>query len=124
MPGPSIVSLPTDRPTLHAFEVRGKITKPDIERMAEQMKAAFEVQDEVDILISITDWDGIELGAAFDARSMSAQAQANRHVRKYAVVGAPGWAKAMINLFSPLTPVEEKTFEREDIDDAWRWVST
>lgn len=119
----SIVSIPTDRVARHAFEVKSKITKPDIEWMATQLKAAFEAQGEVDILIKISNWDGIELGAVFDARSMSAQVQANSHVRKYAVVGAPGWAKAMINLFAPLTPVEEKTFELVDIDEAWRWVS-
>jgi hypothetical protein len=123
MPMPSIVSFPTDRTNLHAFEVRARITRPDIERMAEQLKAAFEAQGTVDVLIIITNWDGIELGAAFDAKAMSAQAQANSHVRRYAVVGAPAWAKAMINLFSPLTPVDEKTFELEETEDAWRWVS-
>ena len=123
MPMPSIVSLPTDRTNLFAFEVRAKITKPDIEWMAERLTTAFEAKGTVDILIMITHWDGIELGAAFDAKAMSAQAQANSHVRKYAVVGAPGWAKAMINMFSPLTPVEEKTFELEETREAWRWVS-
>jgi hypothetical protein len=29
----------------------------------------------------------------------------------------------MINLFSPLTPIEEKTFELAEVDAAWRWVS-
>ena len=29
----SIAAIPTERPTLHAFEVRAKITKPDIEWM-------------------------------------------------------------------------------------------
>jgi hypothetical protein len=119
----SIVSLPTDRPNFHAFEVTAKITRSDIERMADQLTTAFELQDTVDILIIITNWEGIELGAVFDSKSISAQAQANSHVRKYAVVGAPGWAKVMINLFSPLTPVEEKTFELEDVDEARLWVN-
>jgi hypothetical protein len=38
------------------------------------------------------------------------------------VVGAPRWVEAMINLFSPLTPVEEKTFELSEVDEAWAWV--
>lgn len=123
MPTHSIVSLPTDRPTLHAFEVTAKITKDDIESMADSLKAAFDSQGTVDILIIIKEWDGIEMGAVFDTKAMSAQAEANSHVRKYAVVGAPGWAKTMINLFSPLTPVEERTFELAETDQAWRWVS-
>jgi len=123
MKTPSIVSIPTERRTLRAFEVRAKISKPDIEAMAVEMKDAFAAEETVDILIIISNWDGIEVGAVFDADSLSAQAQANSHVRKYAVVGAPVWAKAMISVFSPLTPVHEKTFELEEVDAAWRWVS-
>lgn len=119
----SITPISTDRPTLHAFEVKAKITKADIEWMATRLKDAFRAQGNVDILITISNWDGIELGAVFDSESVSAQFQANSHVRKYAVVGAPGWARAMINLFSPLTPVEERTFDAVELDEAWRWVS-
>lgn len=119
----SIVAIPTERPTLHAFEVRAKITKPDIEWMAGELQTAFRDQGTVDVLIIMSNWDGIEIGAVFDAKAMKAQAQANSHVRKYAVVGAPAWAKAMINLFSPLTPIEERTFELSETDEAWRWVS-
>jgi SpoIIAA-like len=119
----SIVSIPTERASLHAFEVRAKITKTDIEMMATTLKTAFDAQGTIDILIKISNWDGIELGAVFDMKSMSAQAQANSHVRRYAVIGAPLWAKVMINLFSPLTPVEEKTFDLAEVDAAWLWVS-
>jgi hypothetical protein len=34
--------------------------------MATTLKAAFDTQGEVDILILISNWDGIELGAVFD----------------------------------------------------------
>ena len=91
--------------------------------MATRLEDAFQAQGEVEILIHISNWDGIELSAVFDSQSASAQFQANSHVRKYAVFGAPGWATAMINLFSPLTPVEERTFDATEFDEAWRWVS-
>lgn len=120
----SIVPIPTDLPTLHAFEVKGRITKPDIEWMATELKTAFQAQGTVDILIKISNWNGIELGAVFDVEALSAQVKANRHVRKYAVIGAPAWAKGMINLFAPLTPIQEKTFELASIDEAWRTVSS
>ena len=90
--------------------------------MAGELKAAFAAQGTVDILILIEHWDGIEIGAVFDAKSVSAQAQANSHVRKYGVVGAPAWASAMINIFSPLTPIDEKTFEWSEVEEAWDWV--
>jgi hypothetical protein len=118
----SITRIQTERPTLQAFQVSSKITKADIEWMADELKTAFAAQGEVDMLILIKQWDGIEIGAVFDAKSISAQAEANSHVRRYAVVGAPTWAKAMINLFSPLTPIEEKTFELSEVDKAWAWI--
>ena len=119
----SITRIQTGSPKLQAFRVNRKVSKIDIEWMAGELKSAFVTQGKVDMLILIEHWDGIEIGAVFDAKSMSAQAEANRHVGKYAVVGAPVWAAAMINLFSPLTPIEEKTFELNDVDKAWVWVS-
>ncbi len=119
----SIKRIATDRPTLYAFEVTGKISQPDIAAMAETLQAAFPALGTVDALILIRDWDGIELDAVFNAKAISTQARANKHIRKYAVVGAPGWARLMINLFAPLTPVEEKSFDLEAAQQAWAWVS-
>ena len=123
MASPSITRIPTNKSTLHAFKVSDKVTKTDIEWMAGELKVAFAAQGTVDVLILIEHWAGVELGAVFNARSISAQAQANKHIRKYAVIGAPDWAAAMINLFSPLTPIEEKTFELSSVNQAWDWVS-
>jgi hypothetical protein len=118
----SIRQIPTRRETLFAFEVNGRIHEADIRAMAHTLKSAFDDLGEVDILIIMTGWEGIDVSAVFDSESLSAQAKANRHVRKYAVVGAPRWAEAMINLFSPMTPVEEKTFELSEVEEAWAWV--
>lgn len=118
----TITQLATLRRDLFAFEINGRIHKPDIEWMARTLEGAFRAQDQVDILIIMRNWQGIDLGAAFDGEALAAQARANSHVRKYAVVGAPGWAEAMINLFSPLTPVEEKTFALAEEQEAWAWV--
>ncbi len=67
-------------------------------------------------------YDGAELGAVFDLESLQAQARSVFHVRRYAVVGAPAWAKAMITLMSPLAPVEAQAFTLGDLDAAWNWV--
>jgi hypothetical protein len=122
MAGPSIAQLLTKRPDLFAFEVRGRIRETDIAAMAHTLETAFDRLGTVDILIVMRHWDGIDMSAAFDGAALKAQARAAAHVGKYAVVGAPAWAKAMINLFSPLTPVEEKTFELAEEEQAWAWV--
>jgi hypothetical protein len=118
----SIRQIESGRPGLLAFEVDGKIRKRDIEAMARTVKDAFAMPGKIDIIIVMTNYDGIEFGAAFDAESLTAQAESVTQLRKYAVVGAPGWAEAMISLLSPLTPVEERTFDLEEAEQAWAWV--
>lgn len=123
-PQPAIRSVETGRTDLLGFEVWGKIGTDDIERMAGAVEAAFDAVDIVDIIIVMHHYDGMELAAAFDPAGMRAQARAVRHVRKYAVVGAPGWAEVMINLMSPLSPVEARTFSLNEEAEAWAWVRT
>lgn len=91
--------------------------------MAKRAEAAFDTEGEIDMLIVMRHFDGAEFGTIFDADAMKAQLRSLSHVRRYAVVGAPFWANAMINLFSPLTPVEEKTFALEEEDAARVWIS-
>jgi len=123
-PDRSIVRRDSSRDDLLIFDIRAKITEPDIEWMAAQADAAFDRFGEVDMLIVMSNYDGAELGAIFDGDALGVQARAARHVRRYAVVGAPAWAKAMINLFAPLTPVEEKTFDLAEEAAARAWVDT
>lgn len=118
----NIHKLPTADPALYAFEIIGKITKPEVEWMADILDQAFEDQETLDILIILRGYDGIEAGAVFDLKALKAQAQSTRHVRKYAVVGAPEWAETMINFFAPASPVAARTFKPENEDDAWAWV--
>ncbi len=122
MSGSAIAQVLTTRPDLFAFEVRGRIHQSDIEAMARTLEMAFDSLGTLDMLIIMRDWDGLDMAAAFDGEALKAQGRAAAHVRKYGVVGAPAWAKAMINLFSPLTPVDEKTFELAEEQAAWDWI--
>jgi hypothetical protein len=110
------------RPTLLAFEISGKIAKADIEDMARQIDAAFDLYDRIDILLIMSDFEGMEAGAVFDREALSAQVRSVRHVRKYGVVGAPAWARAMIEFSDFLSPVDAKTFDLEQEAQAWAWI--
>jgi SpoIIAA-like len=119
---PAIERIPTNTPHLFAFEVRGKIRESDIEQMADTVERGFDMFDTVDMLVLMTDYDGAELSAMLDSKNLSAQARSVRHVRKYAVVGAPKWAEMMINVASHLSPVDARTFDLDEVDEAWEWV--
>jgi hypothetical protein len=112
------------RPTLIVFEISAKIAKADIEAMAQQIDAAFDAYDKIDILLIMTDFEGMDAGAAFDREALGAQARSIRHVRKYGVVGAPAWARAMIEVSDFLSPVDAKTFDLAEEAEAWAWIES
>lgn len=118
----AIVQLPSERPNLLMFEIRARITKEDMEWMAERVDGAFDTQEKIDLLLIMTNYDGAELGAVFDGEAAGVMMRSLKHVRRYGVVGAPGWARAMIELFKWTTPVEEKTFSLEELAEARRWI--
>ncbi len=110
------------RPTLLVFEIVDKISKVDIEDMARQIDEAFDAYDRIDILLVMSDFEGLDAGAVFDGEALGAQVRSIRHVRKYGVVGAPAWARAMIEFSDFLSPVEAKTFDLAEEAEAWAWI--
>ncbi len=120
---PAIRMRPQPRPTLLAFDITGKISKADIERMARQVEQAFDAHGHIDILLLMRDFEGMDAGAVFDREAAAAQVRSVRHVRKYGVVGAPGWARTMIELSDFLSPVHAKTFDLTQEDAAWDWIN-
>lgn len=118
----AIRQIPTSRPDLFAFEVIAKIAESDMEGMATIVTAGFDRFGKIDLLLTMPGYDGADVGALFDKESFATMLRSAAHVRRYAVVGAPAWALAMINLTSPISPVDAKTFDLEDETDAWVWV--
>ena len=62
------------------------------------------------------------LAARFDGYAASVKARSVAHIRRYVVVGAPTFAKAMINLSGLVLPVETKTFDLTQEAEAWAWL--
>lgn len=121
-PTPAIVRRSSDRPDLLIFEVRSKIAKSDIEGMAEAVEGAIDTLGEVDILLIFARFEGATLGAVFDVEATKVSPRSTAHVRRYGVVGAPNFAKAMIHLFDPVIPVDAETFDLDDLAVARSWI--
>lgn len=113
----------SDRPDLLIFEVTDQIHTSDIERMARAVDTAIQRFDEIDILLVFRAFEGTTLGALVDGKGIEVSLRSNAHVRRYGVVGAPGFATMLINLFDPLTPVDARTFEMDQIDQSYAWVN-
>ncbi|MFC3695788.1 STAS/SEC14 domain-containing protein [Chenggangzhangella methanolivorans] len=121
-PERSIVSRDSPRLDLLVFEIQSKIPKADIEWMSRIVDRAFEEHEQIDMLLLMTNYEGSELSAMLDGEALSVQSRSVARVRRYAVVGAPSWARTMIEIFGSLSPVDAKTFELANEAAAWAWV--
>ncbi len=121
-PDGSVTRRDAPRPDLLAFEIKDKITKPDTEWMASVTDEAMRAYKEIDMLIIMSNDEGSEIDARFDGYSAGVKARSLIHIRRYVVVGAPAFAKAMINLSGWVTPVETKTFDLDEEPAAWAWL--
>ncbi|MFN3912959.1 STAS/SEC14 domain-containing protein [Hyphomonas sp.] len=110
------------RADLVTFEINGKISGADMGWMAGQVDAAFERLGEIDLMLIMTNFEGAEAGAIFNPEAAGVMLKSLSHVRKYCVVGAPIWARAMIEASKWVTPVEERTFPLTQLERARRWV--
>lgn len=121
-PDGSVVRRETPRPDLVAFEIRDRITEPDIEWVSAIVDEAMKTHDTIDMLLIMSNYEGSDLAARFDGHAASTQARSVAHIRRYVVVGAPAFAKAMINLSGLVLPVETKTFDLAEEAAAWAWL--
>jgi hypothetical protein len=122
MPHDTIALIPVNNPTVFAFRIRGEVDSEDMQRMASTMQDAFDGFDRVSMLLLFDDYEGQELGASLHPGVVTTQLRALANVEKYAVVGAPGGAKALINVMDKIIPVDARTFDRSDEEAAWDFV--
>ena len=121
-PLPAIRRIDTDRDDLCALEVAGHFTSNDLENAYGLLEGAYAMHDKVDLLVRIKDYDGFDWGAVFDDSTIRGKAQALRHIRNYAVVGGPGWMRAVLAVFGPLTSIRTRHFDIAEESKAWEWI--
>lgn len=110
------------RPDLLSFDILGHIPTEDMDWMAREVDGAFERHDEIDMLLVMRRFDGVDAGTMVDPAVLKVQFRSLGKVRRYGVVGAPAWANIMINAFDVVISVDAKTFALTDEVEARRWV--
>lgn len=114
--------IQTTDPSVIAFDIPGEVSEEDLEHMARTMEAAFETRDKVSLLLSFENYEGNELGALLDGDVVRTHFKSLSGLDRYAVVGAPAHMNAMLETLSAIIPVEAKTFDKDEIDQAWAHV--
>lgn len=122
LPTTNIQQIPTTTPAVFAFEITGEVTSHDMQQMSTFMLDAFDVFDKVSMLLILAGYEGSEFAAGLNWDSIKAQMKSLTNVEQYVVVGAPSAAEKLIEGLNALIPVDAKTFETSEIEDAWRTI--
>lgn len=120
--GGGVTLLSDGKDGLIAYEVDGKITAEDVDKVLAPMEAHMKGDDKVNLLVRFKDWEGFDPAILANGSLMGTKMGAITHLRRYAIVGAPGWMKTMVGGASALMPFEMKMFDLAEDDAAWTWV--
>jgi hypothetical protein len=107
---------------LIAFEVRGRVSREDAQAVMQPLEAALERDQQVDLLVKLDGYDGFDPGIMADRSFMKTKFSSIRNLRRYALVGAPSWMKAMASTMALAMPFEMRFFDQSEEENAWRWV--
>ncbi|WP_173931719.1 STAS/SEC14 domain-containing protein [Chelativorans sp. Marseille-P2723] len=121
---PNVRRIETDRDDAFAFEIKGHIGAADMQNMYGLLEGAYALHERIDVIILIHDYEGVDWAAAWKEPIMLGKAPSLKHIRKYAVVGGPGWIKPMVSLFNPFLSVEMRYFPAQEAEAAWDWIGT
>ena len=118
---PGLVRLATTKPDVFAYAIRDTLSAQDVEGLIPEMNAAFEAHDKVDLLVRIESYPAIPWDA-FSRDLVRTKVNALRNVRRYAIVGGPGWMSGIVSFLDPLFKAEIRTFDRSEEAQAWDWL--
>ena len=119
---PVIRRIRTDRDHVFAFAVVGRLTENALINLWGLLEAAYETHDEIDLLIRLTSYEGIDWTSAFSERMFELRSRSLRKVRRWIVVGGPLWIQASIALMKPFLSIDMRAFSTDEEEKAWEWL--
>ena len=118
-----ITTLPTANDNVIAFEIDGDITAEALSPLINRMLATYDRGAKVDLLVRVRRIGSVDWGLLTDERFRRMKLEGIGHIARYAIVGAPDWMEAIANLAGRATPIDIRTFDRDDEADAWNWLA-
>ncbi|MGR3486268.1 MAG: SpoIIAA family protein [Paracoccaceae bacterium] len=118
----AIAQIPTDAPHVYAFRILGHVDDDAFDAMAAYMNDAFDRHEEVSMLLDLRGMTGRDWDAMFSREGMIANLRSLSKVARYAAVGGPALAGAMITAMDKVIPVDARAFDADEIDAAFAFV--
>ncbi len=108
---------------LLVFEIDGKMTDEGVDRIFAAFDRAVEHHGKVNLMLRVKDYQGFDLGLLGDRDMVMSKFNAIGKVGRYAIVGAPGWMRALVQSMEPLIPIEMRAFDASEDRAARAWAA-
>ena len=119
---PAVRRIDTDRTDAFAVEISGYVTAADVENLYGLLEGAYELHDQIDVLVRLVDYEGADWAAVNRHTTEEGREHALKHVRRCAAVGEPDWTSRVGGFFGSDLPVELRHFPSAREDEAWEWI--
>lgn len=108
-------------PNVVHVEVDGNVMDIDAEKSEAFIKEHYGEDAELNALIYVKKLEGVTPGGAL--RGIPVDAQHWNQFNKFAVVADDGMLKKIGSFADMLPGISVKSFNKTEIDDAWRWIA-
>ncbi|GIX14579.1 MAG: hypothetical protein KatS3mg118_2538 [Paracoccaceae bacterium] len=104
------------------LEIDGRLGEEDADRAFAAFEQVARRHGKVRLLVRVKDYEGFEPGLLFDRGVMRAKLDAVGKIDRYAIVGAPGWMRAMVGALAPVMPFAMRVFDAGEEAAAQEWL--
>ena len=123
MQTPAFRFIPTSKDDVLAFEINGVISSEEMPGVIKKFDNFLNSHGKVRLLNRIKHFGGIDPRVFMQGGLVSMKLAAMQKVERYAIVGAPGWMRKIIETINPaFADIDMRTFSEGQENEAWAWL--
>lgn len=120
---PAFRFLSTSKEDVLAFEIDGVISAKEMPELIKTFRTFLERHEKVRMMNRIKHFGGIDPAVFMQSGLVSMKLAAMQKVERYAIVGAPGWMRQIIETVNPaFADMDMRTFPEDQENEAWAWL--
>lgn len=105
-----------------AIAIGGPMTSADVENFYGLLDAAAASYKTFDVIVIFDEYDGIDWTAFLRPDTVKMGHDLKSKIKRYAIVGGPGWLSLAINFLHPALSADIRWFDTNAIENAWLFI--
>jgi len=120
---PTFRFIPTSKDDVLAFEINGVISSAEMPGVIQTFESFLKDHEKIRLLNRLKHFGGIDPAVFLQGGLAWIKLAAMQKVERYAIVGAPGWMRRIIERVNPaFANIDIRTFPADQEADAWTWL--